>query len=102
MSSRAITQLLGMLAVALGTAGCGGVSAVKSARVPGSGSPDMGGVSADGKLLWLTGHYDREVYRISKASGRLSHRINVGDGPHGLSVWLQPGLYSVGHTGILR
>ncbi|MGB8649301.1 MAG: hypothetical protein WCD35_01430, partial [Mycobacteriales bacterium] len=30
-------------------------------RIPG-GSPDMGGVSADGKVLWLSGRYTREVY----------------------------------------
>jgi DNA-binding beta-propeller fold protein YncE len=71
-------------------------------RLPHGGSPDMGGVSADGKLLWLTGRYDREVYGISTATGRLVHRIKVSDGPHGLSVWPQPGRYSIGHTGILR
>jgi YVTN family beta-propeller protein len=26
-------------------------------RLPGGGSPDMGGVSADGKVLWLAGRY---------------------------------------------
>jgi DNA-binding beta-propeller fold protein YncE len=70
-------------------------------RVPG-GSPDMGGVSADGRVLWLSGRYNSEVYAISTASGRLLHRISVGDGPHGLCVWPQPGRYSIGHTGILR
>ncbi len=70
-------------------------------QVPG-GSPDMGGVSADGKVLWLSGRYNAEVYAISTASGRLLARINVGDGPHGLCVWPQPGRYSIGHTGILR
>jgi YVTN family beta-propeller protein len=70
-------------------------------RVPG-GSPDMGGVSADGRVLWLSGRYNAEVYAISTASGRLLARINVGEGPHGLCVWPQPGRYSIGHTGILR
>ncbi|HWY18228.1 MAG TPA: hypothetical protein VNY27_05900 [Solirubrobacteraceae bacterium] len=70
-------------------------------RVPG-GSPDMGGVSADGSVLWLSGRYNAEVYAISTASGRLLARINVGEGPHGLCVWPQPGRYSIGHTGILR
>ncbi|MFL6159119.1 MAG: YncE family protein, partial [Marmoricola sp.] len=27
-------------------------------RIPGGGSPDMGGVSADGRMLWLSGRYD--------------------------------------------
>ncbi len=71
-------------------------------RLPGGGSPDMGGVSADGKELWLSGRYNAEVYAISTVTGRLLHRINVGDGPHGLCVWPQPGRYSIGHTGILR
>lgn len=71
-------------------------------RLPGGGSPDMGGVSADGRVLWLTGRYDAEVYAISTRTGRLLHRIRVGDGPHGMAVWPQPGRYSIGHTGILR
>ncbi|MHB8659501.1 MAG: YVTN family beta-propeller repeat protein [Solirubrobacteraceae bacterium] len=71
-------------------------------RIPGGGSPDMGGVSADGKVLWLTGRYNAEVYAISTRNGRLLARIPVGAGPHGLCVWPQPGRYSLGHTGILR
>jgi DNA-binding beta-propeller fold protein YncE len=71
-------------------------------RIPGGGSPDMGGVSADGTVLWLTGRYNREMYAISTADGRLVARIPVGPGPHGASVWPQPGRYSLGHTGILR
>jgi DNA-binding beta-propeller fold protein YncE len=71
-------------------------------RLPGGGSPDMGGVSADGRVLWLSGRYDGEVYAISTRTGRLLHRIRVGAGPHGMAVWPQPGRYSIGHTGILR
>jgi DNA-binding beta-propeller fold protein YncE len=70
-------------------------------RIPG-GSPDMGGVSADGRVLWLSGRYDREVYAISTRTGRLLARVAVGGGPHGLCVWPQPGRFSLGHTGILR
>ena len=68
----------------------------------GGGSPDMGGLSADGRVLWLSGRYDAEVYAISTRTGRLLHRIAVGRGPHGMAVWPQPGRYSIGHTGILR
>ena len=71
-------------------------------RLPGGGSPDMGGVSADGRVLWLSGRYDAQVYAISTRSGKLLHRIKVGKGPHGMAVWPQPGRYSIGHTGILR
>jgi DNA-binding beta-propeller fold protein YncE len=71
-------------------------------HLPGGGSPDMGGVSVDGRLLWLTGRYDSELYAISTRTGRLVHRIGVGAGPHGAAVWPQPGRYSIGHTGIMR
>ncbi len=71
-------------------------------RLPQGGSPDMGGVSADGRILWLSGRYDAEVYAISTRTGKLLHRIAVGAGPHGMAVWPQPGRYSIGHTGILR
>jgi DNA-binding beta-propeller fold protein YncE len=74
----------------------------KKWKLPGGGSPDMGGVSADGRVLWLSGRYNSEVYAISTRTGRLLHRIHVGNGPHGMAVWPQPGRYSIGHTGILR
>ena len=70
--------------------------------VPGGGSPDMGGVSADGRVLWLSGRYNREVYAFDTANGRLLARIPVGKGPHGLCVYPQPGRYSLGHTGVFR
>jgi YVTN family beta-propeller protein len=71
-------------------------------RIPGGGSPDMGGVSANGRVLWLSGRYDSEVYAIDTTDGRLLARIHVGLEPHGLCVWPQPGRYSLGHTGIMR
>jgi DNA-binding beta-propeller fold protein YncE len=70
--------------------------------IPGGGSPDMGGVSANGKVLWLSGRYNGVVYALSTRTGRLLARIPVGQGPHGLCVWPQPGRYSLGHTGVLR
>jgi YVTN family beta-propeller protein len=71
-------------------------------KIPGKASPDMGGVSADGKVLWISGRYDSEVYAISTTDGHLIARIPVGDGPHGLCVYPQPGRYSLGHTGVFR
>jgi YVTN family beta-propeller protein len=62
----------------------------------------MGGVSIDGRQLWLSGRYDRVVYVIDTASGELVRRIPVGWEPHGLAVWPQPGRYSLGHTGNMR
>lgn len=77
-----------------------GGSVVATWRLPGRGSPDMGGVSADGRVLWLAGRYDAEVYAIDTRSGALLARIKVGQGPHGLCVHPQPGHYSLGHTGV--
>ena len=62
----------------------------------------MGGVTADGSQLWLSGRYHDEVYVLATDDGRLLARIPVGDGPHGLCVWPQPGRYSIGHTGVTR
>ena len=66
--------------------GEGTVSVIASARekvvatwqIPGGGSPDMGGVSADGRVLWLSGRYNAEVYAIDTRDGRLIARIPVG------------------------
>ena len=69
--------------------------------IPGGGSPDMGNVSADGRTLWLSGRYDDVVYAIDTATGQV-RTIPVGKEPHGLTVWPQPGRYSLGHTGNMR
>ena len=69
--------------------------------IPGGGSPDMGNVSADGQFLWLSGRFDDRVYRIHTTSGAVD-QVKVGQEPHGLTVWPQPGRYSLGHTGNLR
>jgi YVTN family beta-propeller protein len=69
--------------------------------VPGGGSPDMGNVSADGKWVWLAARYDDVVYRFDTKTGEVA-QIKVGAEPHGLTVWPQPGRYSLGHTGNMR
>ena len=89
--------------------GNGGVSVIDFATekvvarwpVPGGGSPDMGNVSADGKWLWLAARFDHVIYRFDTSSGDVV-QIKVGTEPHGLTVWPQPGRYSLGHTGNLR
>ena len=89
--------------------GKGGVSVLDFATrkivaewpIPGGGSPDMGNVSADGRQLWLSGRYDDVVYVIDTDTGAVK-QIKVGAEPHGLTVWPQPGRYSLGHTGNLR
>lgn len=71
-------------------------------KIPGGGSPDMGGISADGKIFWVSGRYDNVIYAISLADGHLIGKIKTGLGPHGLAVYPQPGRYSLGHTGVFR
>ena len=69
--------------------------------IPGGGSPDMGNVSADGKHLWLSGRFDNVAYTFDTATGQVAS-IPVGRTPHGLTIWPQPGRYSLGHTGVMR
>src|SRR5215472_15784179 len=69
--------------------------------IPGGGSPDMGNVSTDGKQLWLSGRWDNVVYDIDTTTGAVK-TVRVGLEPHGLTVWPQPGRYSLGHTGNMR
>jgi YVTN family beta-propeller protein len=96
--------------VQAGRHGAGSVSVIDPATrtvvatwpVPGGGSPDMGNVSVDGSELWLSGRFDYEVYVFDTKTGALKHRIPVDRGPHGLTVWPQPGRYSLGHTGNMR
>jgi YVTN family beta-propeller protein len=66
------------------------------------GTPDMGGLSADGRVLWVSGRYNAAVYAVDTRTGKLLRTIKVGVEPHGLAIWPQPGRYSLGHTGILR
>jgi YVTN family beta-propeller protein len=71
-------------------------------RLPGGGSPDMGGISADGHTFWVSGRYNSVIYAISTKNGHLIRKIKVGAGPHGLCIFPQPGRYSLGHTGVFR
>ena len=71
-------------------------------KIPGGGSPDMGGISTDGKIFWVSGRYNDCIYAISLEDGHLITKIKTDRGPHGLAVWPQPGRYSLGHTGIFR
>ncbi len=73
----------------------------KTWPIPGGGSPDMGNVSADGRHLWLSGRFDNVVYAVDTATGAVA-KVPVGRSPHGLTIWPQPGRYSLGHTGVMR
>ena len=71
-------------------------------KIPGGGSPDMGGISADGKQFWVSGRYDNVVYVFDIPGGKFLTKIKVGREPHGLAIYPQPGRYSLGHTGVFR
>jgi YVTN family beta-propeller protein len=71
-------------------------------KIPGNGSPDMGGVSADGTQFWVSGRYNNVVYVFDIVNGKFLRSIKVGREPHGLSIYPQPGRYSLGHTGVFR
>src|SRR5207247_752352 len=55
-------------------------------QLPGGGSPDMGGFSADGRVLWLSGRYNAVVYAIDARTGPLLATIPVDPGHLGLRV----------------
>ncbi|GAA0330766.1 hypothetical protein NE235_21155 [Actinoallomurus spadix] len=65
-------------------------------------APDMGGVSADGRVLWLSARQADTVFAVSTRTGRVIRRLPAGPAPHGLCVFPQPGRFSLGHTGIYR
>jgi hypothetical protein len=69
--------------------------------VLGGGSPATGNLSADGKLLWLSGRYHGVIYAFN-TDDRAVTTIPVGGMPHCPTDWPQPGRYSLGHTGNLR
>ena len=75
---------------------------VAKMKIPGGGSPDMGGLSADGKQFWVSGRFHNEVYVFDLEHRKFLTRIKVGKEPHGLAFFPQPGRYSLGHTGVFR
>ncbi len=66
------------------------------------GSPDMLQVSIDGTQLWASNRFDASVSVIDTHNGRVLHVIRVGVRPHGLTLFPQPGRYSIGHNGVYR
>lgn len=73
---------------------------VASWRIP--AAPDTGGVSADGRVLWVSAPAGGAVFAMSTATGRLLHTVTGAADPHGLCVHPQPGRFSLGHTGNYR
>lgn len=66
------------------------------------GSPDMIQVSADGARLWVSNRFHGSVSVIDTTDGRVIATIPTGAGAHGVSLFPQPGRYSVGHNGVYR
>ncbi len=66
------------------------------------GSPDMIQVSADGAQLWTSNRFHGSVSAIDTTNGRVIATIPTGAGAHGVSLFPQPGRYSVGHNGVYR
>ena len=54
------------------------------------GSPDMGGVSADGKVLWLSGQQRHRRVHNLHADGNYCDDLVLWQRSHGLCVWPQP------------
>lgn len=66
------------------------------------GSPDMIQVSADGTQVWVSNRFQGSVTVVDANSGRPIKTIVTGRGAHGLSLFPQPGRYSIGHNGVYR
>jgi DNA-binding beta-propeller fold protein YncE len=64
--------------------------------------PDTGGVSADGRVLWLSARQADTVFAVSTRTGRVVRSLPAGPAPRGLCVFPQPGRFSLGHTGNYR
>jgi len=59
------------------------------------------GITGETLLQLLERRFDNVVYMIDTTTGAVT-TIPVGKEPHGLTVWPQPGRYSLGHTGNMR
>jgi DNA-binding beta-propeller fold protein YncE len=71
-------------------------------RLPSGRSPLPGGVSADGKALWLSDPATGTVYALSTRTGRPVHTVRVGGRPGNPCVFPQPARYSLGGLGLYR
>jgi YVTN family beta-propeller protein len=57
------------------------------------GTPDMGNLSPDGTVLWVSSRYTSAVLAISTRTGHVIATVRAGVSPHGVCVWPQPGRY---------
>ena len=59
-------------------------------------------VTPDGSQLWVSNRYGTTVEAISTADGHVIKKVEVGQDPHGLDLFPQPGRFSLGHNGVYR
>ena len=52
--------------------------------------------------IWLSSLSVTSVSVVSTRTGRVTHTIRVGSNPHGLTLFPQPGRFSIGHNGVYR
>jgi len=57
---------------------------------------------ASANLVVVLNSRDASVTLLDRDTGAEKSVIPVGKEPHGLTVWPQPGRYSLGHTGNMR
>ena len=55
-------------------------------------------VSIDGTQLWASNRWNDNVSVIDTSDGHVITRIKVGNAPHGLTYFPQPGRFSLGHN----
>ena len=70
-------------------------------RSPAAAAPTWATSAPTASTCGCRGRFDDVVYRIDTTIGAVD-KIKVGKEPHGLTVWPQPGRYSLGHTGNMR
>ena len=66
------------------------------------GSPDMMQISPDGRQLWVSDRFHGTVTVVDTTTGEVIKKIKVGNNPHGLTYFPQPGRFSLGHNGVYR
>ena len=71
-------------------------------RLPPPASPDMGGVSSDGKVLWLSGRYHARYMRSIRPMVLSWPEYRLEKGRMDFAYIRSPGRYSLGHTGVFR
>jgi YVTN family beta-propeller protein len=59
-------------------------------------------ISPDGRQLWVSDRFHGTVTVVDTTTGEVIKKIKVGNNPHGLTYFPQPGRFSLGHNGVYR